>query len=199
MEVSLEKVKLLREKTSAGIMDCKKALSESSGDIDEAVEYLRKRGIAKAAKFASRKAGEGMIHSYIHPGSRVGVLLEVNCETDFVARTDDFKELVNDLALQIAAAAPMALTREDLDRQVVEKEKEIYRSQAVEEGRPEKVIDKVVEGRLAKFFEEACLLEQPFIKDPDKKVADLIGEVSGKVGENLVVRRYARFELGQMS
>jgi elongation factor Ts len=199
MEVSLDKVKLLREKTSAGILDCKKALAETDGDINEAVEYLRKRGIAKASKLVSRKAGEGLIHSYIHPGSRVGVLVEVNCETDFVARTDDFRNLVRDLALQVAATAPLGLSREDVDAEVVEKEREIYKSQALEEGKPEKVIDKIVEGKLERFYEEACLLEQAFIKDPDKKIVDLLKEISGKVGENLVLRRFVRFELGEMS
>ena len=199
MEVSLDKVKLLREKTSAGIMDCKKALAESDGDIDAAIEYLRKKGVAKASKLVSRKAGDGLVHAYIHPGGRIGALVEINCETDFVARTDEFKDLVNDIAIQVAATGPLALTREDLDDAVIEKEKEIYREHALAEGRPEKVLDRIVEGRLEKFYEEACLLEQGFVKDPDTKIADLVKEFSGKVGENVVVRRFTRFQLGEES
>jgi elongation factor Ts len=199
MEVSLDKVKLLREKTSAGIMDCKKALAESDGDIDGAIEYLRKKGVAKASKLVSRKAGDGLIHAYIHPGGRIGAMVEINCETDFVARTDEFKDLVNDIAIQIAATGPLALTRDDLEDAVIEKEKEIYREHALAEGKPEKVLDKIVEGRLEKFYEEACLLEQCFVKDPDTKIADLVKEFSGKVGENVVVRRFTRFQLGEES
>ena len=199
MEVSLDKVKALREQTSAGILDCRKALAECEGDLRAAVEYLRKKGIAKAAKFIDRKAAEGLVHAYIHPGGRVGVLVEVNCETDFVARTEEFKCLVNDIALQVAATSPLALIREDLDEAVIDKEKEIYRSQAVEDGRPEKVIDKVIEGKLEKFFEEACLMEQVFVKDQDRKVKDVVKEVSGKVGENIVIRRFTRFQLGEAS
>ncbi len=199
MEVSVEKVKLLRERTGAGVLDCKKALSECEGDIDKAVEFLRKKGLAKAAKLSGRKAAEGLVHAYIHPGGRIGALVEVNCETDFVARTDEFKELVDDIALQVAATAPLALTREELDKELVEKEKEIYRSQALEEGRPEHVVDKIVEGRLEKFYEEVCLLEQSFIKDPEKKIGDLVKELSAKVGENIVIRRFSRFQLGELS
>ena len=199
MEVSLDQVKILREKTSAGIMDCKKALAESSGDIDAAIEYLRKKGIAKASKLVARKAGEGLVHAYIHPGGRIGVLVEVNCETDFVARTDEFKTLVNDIALQVAGNPPLAVTREDLGDDGIEKEREIYRSQAIEAGRPEKVIDRIVEGQLESFYEDACLMEQPFVKDPDRKIGDLVREFSGKVGENVVIRRFARFQLGETS
>lgn len=199
MEVSLDKVKALREQTSAGIMDCKKALAESEGDLKAAAEYLRKKGIAKAAKFVDRLATEGLVHAYIHPGGRIGVLIEVNCETDFVARTDVFQALVNDLALQVAAASPLALAREDLDEAVIEKEKEVYKSQALEAGRPEKVIDKIVEGKLEKFYEEACLMEQAFIKDQDRKIEDVVKEASGKVGENIVIRRFTRFQLGEAS
>ena len=199
MEVSLDKVKALREQTSAGIMDCKKALAESEGDLKTAVEYLRKKGISKAAKFVDRKATEGLVHAYIHPGGRIGVLIEINCETDFVARTDVFQALVNDIALQVAAASPLALTREDLDEAAIEKEKEIYRSQAIESGRPEKVLDKIVEGKLEKFFEEACLMEQIFVKDQERKIEDVVKEASGKVGENIVIRRFTRFQLGEAS
>jgi elongation factor Ts len=199
MEVSLDKVKLLREKTSAGIMDCKKALAESGGDIDAAVEYLRKKGVAKASKLVSRKASEGLVHAYIHPGGRFGSLVEVNCETDFVARTDEFLTLANDIAIQVAATAPLALERRDLDEAIIDKEKEIYREHALAEGKPEKVLDKIVDGRLEKFYEEVCLLEQIFVKDPDIKIADMVKEFSGKVGENVVVRRFTRFQLGDES
>ncbi|MFH1219509.1 MAG: translation elongation factor Ts [Candidatus Eisenbacteria bacterium] len=199
MGVSTDDVKLLREKTAAGIMDCKKALAESEGNIDQAVEWLRKRGIARAAKFAEKKATEGLIHAYIHPGGRIGVIIEVNCETDFVARTDDFKNLVNDIALQIVATRPLGLAREDIPQEVVDKEKEIYRSMALAEGKPEKVLDKIVEGRLVKFYEDACLMEQIFVKDQEKRIGDLVKELSGKTGENIVVRRFVRFQLGDAS
>ena len=199
MEVSLDKVRALREQTSAGIMDCKKALAESEGDLTAAAEYLRKKGIGKAAKFVDRHATEGLDHAYIHPGGRIGVLIEVNCETDFVARTDVFQALVNDIALQVAAASPLTLTREDLDEAVIEKEKEVYKSQALESGRPEKVIDKIVEGKLEKFFEEACLMEQIFVKDQERKIEDVVKESSGKVGEKIVIRRFTRFQLGEAS
>lgn len=199
MEVSTDKVKLLRDRTGAGILDCKKALAETKGDIDTALEWLRKKGIARSSKFSEKKAGEGAVHAYIHPGGRIGVIIEVNCETDFVARTDDFKDLVNNLALQIAATAPLGLSREEVPKELIEKEKEIYRSMALAEGKPEKVLDKIIDGRLEKYYEEACLLEQIFVKDQDKKVGDLVKELSGKVGENIVVRRFARFQLGEVS
>jgi len=199
MEVSTDKVRLLRDRTGAGILDCKKALAETKGDIDTALEWLRKKGIARSAKFSERKAGEGTVHAYIHPGGRIGVIIEVNCETDFVARTDDFKDLVNNLALQIAATAPLGLSREEVPKELIEKEKEIYRSMALAEGKPEKVLDRIIDGRLEKYFEEACLLEQIFVKDQDKKVGDLVKDLSGKVGENIVVRRFARFQLGEVS
>jgi elongation factor Ts len=197
MEVSLDQVKKLRDKTSAGILDCKKALAEADGDLDIAVEYLRKKGISKASKLVARKAGEGLVHSYIHPGGRIGVLVEINCETDFVARTDEFKALVNDIALQVAGNPPLAVNREDLVEDLIEKEKEIYRSQAIEAGRPEKVHEKIIEGKLEKFYEDSCLMEQSFVKDPDRKIGDLVKEFSGKVGENVVVRRFARYQLGE--
>lgn len=199
MGVSLDKVKTLREQTSAGMMDCKNALVECEGDLEAAAEYLRKKGIAKAAKFVDRQASEGLVHAYVHPGSKIGVLVEVNCQTDFVARTEEFMCLVNDLALQVAATAPLAITREELAEDVIEKEKEIYRSQALEEGKPEKVIDRIIEGKLEKFFEEACLLEQTFIKDQDRKIRDIVDELSGKTGEKIVVRRFTRFQLGEAS
>ena len=197
MGVTLDQVRKLRDKTSAGILDCKKALAESGGDLDVAVEYLRKKGISKASKLVARKAGEGLVYSYIHPGGRIGVLLEINCETDFVARTDELKTHVNDIALQVAGNPPYAVNREDLDQDVIEKEKEIYRSQAIEEKRPEKVHDKIIEGKIEKFYEDSCLMEQPFVKDPDRKIGDIVKEFSGKVGENVVVRRFARFQLGE--
>jgi elongation factor Ts len=199
MEVSLDKVKALREQTSAGMLDCKKALVECAGDLEAAAEYLRKKGIARAAKFVDRRATEGLVHAYVHPGGKIGVIVEVNCQTDFVARTEEFRCLVNDIALQIAATGPLALAREDLDPALVEKEREIYLSQAKESGRPDNVLDRIVEGKMEKFYEEACLLEQVFIKDQDMKVGDLVQELSGKVGENIVVRRFARFQLGESS
>jgi elongation factor Ts len=199
MAVSLELVKQLREKTGAGIMNCRQALEETSGDLDAAVEYLRKKGVAKASKLTSRKAAEGLVHAYIHPGGRIGVLVEINSETDFVARTDEFRDLANDIALQVAATSPLALAREDLDEAVLEKEREIFRSQALEEGKPENVIDRIVEGKLEKFYEEVCLLEQAYVKDPDTKVGDLVKEMSGKVGENIVIRRFTRYQLGEVS
>jgi len=203
MDVSVDKVRELREKTGAGIMDCRRALAETGADMEKAVEFLRRAGIAKSAKFASKKAAEGLVHCYIHPGGRIGVVVEVNCETDFVARTDDFKTLVNELALQVAATAPLGLTRDDIPKDVLEKEKDIYRSMALQDGKgkPEKVIEKIIEGRLTKFYEDACLLDQIWIKDPaqEKRVGDLVKELSGKTGENIVVRRFARFQLGEAS
>ncbi|MGQ9604477.1 MAG: translation elongation factor Ts [bacterium] len=199
MDVSMDKVRALREKTGAGIMDCKRALAESNGDVEAAVEYLRKKGIAKAEKLASRKAAEGLVHAYIHPGGRIGSLVEVNCETDFVARTDEFKALVNDIAMQVAATAPLALSPEDLDKDLVEKEKEIYRSQAIAEGKPEKIVEKIVESKLSSFYSDVCLLEQGFIKNPEIRIGDLVKQYSGKFGENIVIRRFARFQLGDLS
>lgn len=199
MEISMDLIKELREKTGAGIMNCKAALKESGGDIDKAIEHLRKKGQDKASKLTHRAATEGLVHAYIHPGNRVGVIVEVNSETDFVARTDEFQELVHAIALQIAAANPLAVSRDDLDAEILEREKEIYRGLALEEGKPEKVIDKIIEGKMEKFIEESCLLEQEYIKDPDRKIGDLVKEFAGKVGENVVVRRFARYELGQVS
>jgi elongation factor Ts len=197
MTITASLVSELRARTGAGMMDCKKALTESAGDIDQAIDILRKTGIAKAEKKAGRAASEGVVYSYIHPGARVGVLIEVNCETDFVARTDDFLVLVKDLAMQVAAASPLAVKREEIPADVVAKEREIYTAQVAEQKKPANVVEKIVEGKLDKFFQEKCLLEQPFIKDPDKKVETLVKEVSGKLGENIVVRRFARFALGE--
>ncbi|KYO65783.1 translation elongation factor Ts [Thermovenabulum gondwanense] len=196
--ISSEQVKELRERTGAGIMDCKKALAEADGDMEKAVVILRERGLAKAAKKAGREAKEGIIDSYIHGGGRIGVLLEVNCETDFVARNDEFKSLVKDLAMQIAAANPKYIKREDVPAEIIENERHILRTQAINEGKPEHVVDKIVEGRLEKFFEENCLLEQPFIKDPDRKVSQIIMEKIALLGENITVSRFVRFEKGEM-
>jgi elongation factor Ts len=196
MAVTAEDVRTLREKTGAGIMDCKRALAEANGDFEKAVEILRKKGIATAQKKSSREAKEGLIEAYIHPGSRLGVLLEVNCETDFVARTEEFRTLVRNLAMQIAAANPIAIRREDVDPALVEKELEIYRTQARNEGKPEPIVERIAQGRLEKFFQENVLMEQPYIRDPNVTVRQLIEEAIAKLGENIVVRRFARFQLG---
>ncbi|RPF49699.1 translation elongation factor Ts (EF-Ts) [Thermodesulfitimonas autotrophica] len=197
MEVPAKLVKELRERTGVGMMECKKALAETGGDIEKAIVLLRERGLAAAAKRAGRVAAEGMIAAYIHPGSRVGVLVEVNCETDFVAKTDDFKNFVHDVTLQIAASRPEYVSREDVPPEVIDREREILRAQARAEGKPEKVVEKMVEGRLEKFFKEACLLEQPFVKNPDITVKDLLNEVIVRTGENVVIRRFIRYELGE--
>ncbi len=199
MQITAQMVKKLRDMTGAGMMDCKKALQEAGGDFDKAVKILRERGLAKAAKKAGRAANEGMIHAYIHGGGRIGVMVEVNCETDFVARTDEFKNLVNDIALHIAAFAPRWVKREDVPEEVIEQEKEIYRKQALAEGKPEHVVEKIVEGKLKNFYKENVLLEQPFVKDEDKTVEDVIKEAIAKIGENIVVRRFVRWELGEES
>jgi elongation factor Ts len=191
----MEIVKDLRLRTSAGIMECKEALKESNGDIEKAIEILRKKGAAKASKKAVRAADQGMIESYIHMGNRIGVLLEVNCETDFVARNSDFRNAVKEIAMQIAASNPMYVTREEVPAELVEKEKEIHRSQIA--GKPENVIEKIVEGKLEKFFSDVCLVEQPFIKDPNIRIKDMITNLIATIGENIVIRRFARFELGE--
>jgi elongation factor Ts len=187
-------LKELRELTGAGIVDIKEALTEVNNDKEKAMQILRKKGAMKAGKKAERAAKEGLVESYIHPGSRVGVLVEVNCETDFVSRTDDFKNLVKEIALHIAAANPLYVNITDVPGDVLEKEKEIYKEQA--KGKPEDIMNKMVEGRMTKYYEEACLMEQPFVKNPDLKVKDLIAQAVGKMGENVVVRRFARFVLG---
>jgi elongation factor Ts len=196
MSISAEQVKTLRDKTGAGMMDCKKALSETSGDLEAAVEYLRVKGLAAAGKKAGRATREGLVHAYVHPGNRVGVLLEVNCETDFVARTEEFRELVNDLALHIAASAPLVVGREELPAETVEREREIYRAQALEEGKPEKVVDKIVEGKLKKYYGEVCLLEQAYVKDTDRTIEDVVKEAIARLKENITVSRFTRFQLG---
>ena len=195
-EITPQMVKELREKTGAGIMDCKKALQECQGDLEKAVESLRKKGLATAAKKASRATNEGLIHSYIHMGGKIGVLIEVNCETDFVARTEEFKELVHNLAMQVAASSPLYVSKEDVPEDALEKERRLYREQALEQGKPEKVIDRIVEGKLNKFYQEVCLLEQPFIREPEKTVSQLITEHIARLGENIRVKRFVRFQLG---
>ncbi len=197
MDISAKMVKELREKTGAGIMDCKKALKECDGDMDKAVEFLKKKGIADASKKSSRIAAEGAVGSYIHMGGKIGVLIEVNCETDFVAKTEDFQNLVKDLAMQVAAANPKFVRREEVPADFIEKEREIYRTQALESGKPEKIVDKIVDGKIEKYYQEICLLEQKFIKDPDKTVDDIVKETIAKTGENIVVRRFTRYELGE--
>ncbi len=196
MNISAADVKALRARTGAGIMDCKKALAETNGDIEKAIEYLRKQGAALAEKKQDRATNEGLIEAYIHPGSRLGVLVEVNCETDFVAKTDDFKTLARDLAMQIAATNPIAVRREDIPEAVIEREKDIYRTQAKNENKPEHIIDRVIEGKLEKFYQENVLLEQHFVKNPDITVKELITEAIAKLGENITIRRFVRFELG---
>ncbi|MEY8382404.1 translation elongation factor Ts [Christensenellaceae bacterium 44-20] len=197
MGITASEVKELREKTGAGMMDCKKVLTEANGDMEKAIELLREKGLAAAVKKSSRIAAEGVVDSYIHMGGKIGVLLEVNCETDFVAKTDEFKALVKDIAMQIAAANPKYLRKEDVDTAELDKEKEILRVQALNEGKPEKIVDKMVEGRIQKYFKEVCLLEQPFVKDPDKSVQDLVTEKIAKIGENISVRRFVRYEMGE--
>jgi elongation factor Ts len=197
LKITTANVKELREATGAGVLDCKKALQETDGDFDKAVEYLRQKGLAAAAKRASRAANEGTIGSYVHAGSRVAALVEVNCETDFVARTDDFLALAHDLAMQVVAAKPKYLVPEDIPAEVIEAEKEIYRAQMEDSGKPEHVIDKIVEGKLQKYYQEVCLVQQPFIKDEGLTVQDVVTQVAAKLGENVVVRRFVRFELGE--
>jgi len=193
----MDLIKELREKTGAGVMDCKKALISANGDIEKAVEILRKEGIAVAEKKGARVAKEGRIESYIHPGNKIGVLVEVNCETDFVARTDEFKTLAKEIAMHIAASSPRYISVNDVPQDVLEKEKEIYATQARNEGKPEHVIDRIVQGRIEKFYQEVCLLEQPWIRDPEKKIKDIINEAIARLGENIIVRRFVRFELGK--
>jgi elongation factor Ts len=197
MSVTPQMVKELRERTGAGMMDCKNALLETKGDMEQAIDFLRKKGLASAAKKAGRVTAEGAVASYIHAGGKIGVLVEVNCETDFVARTDQFQELVRDIAMHIAAADPRFVRREEVTEDVLVRERAIYRERTLAEGKPEKVVDKIVEGRMEKFFSEAVLLEQPFVKDPDKTVGDLVSERIAKIGENIQVRRFARFKLGE--
>jgi len=198
-EVSPVLVRELRDRSGAGVMDCKRALAEAAGDIERALVSLRKKGLAAAAKRAGRTAAEGAVSAYIHAGGKIGVLVEVNCETDFVARTDDFQGLVKDVAMQVAAASPRFVGREDVPAALIESERSIYREQAMSSGKPAAVLEKIVDGKMEKFFADTCLLEQPFIRDPDKTIGQLITEVVARLGENVVVRRFARFHLGEQS
>lgn len=195
--ISASLVKELREKTGAGMMDCKKALMECGGEFDKAVKFLREKGIADASKRSARTTKEGLIFSYIHPGNRIGVLVEVNCETDFVARNDDFQAFVKDIAMHIAASSPRFINREQVPSTALDEERELLRNQARESGKPEAVLDKIVEGRIDKFYSQICLLEQPFIKDMNVTVEDHLKELIGKIGENIQIRRFARFQLGE--
>lgn len=197
MSITAEMVKDLRERTSAGMMDCKKALVEADGDMEKAIEILRKKGLSQAAKKAGRVAAEGAVGSYIHAGGKIGVLVEVNCETDFVARTDEFQDLVRDIAMHIAAAEPRFVHRDEVTEEVLDTERRIAREQALEQGKPENVVDRIVEGKISKYYGEAVLLEQPFVKDPDKTIQQILHEKVAKIGENIQVRRFARFKLGE--
>ena len=197
MTIDAKLVKLLRDKTGAGMMDCKNALVESDGNLEKAVDYLRKTGISKAEKKGLRETKDGLVYSYIHTGGRLGVLLELNCETDFVAKTDDFSDLGHNFSMQIAATNPIAIDRESIADDIVDREKDIYKEQAKAEGKPDAIIKKMVEGRLNKFFQENCLLEQAYIKDPDKKVKDLLTETIATLGENISIKRFVRFAIGE--
>lgn len=197
MTISTSIIRELREKTGVGIMDCKAALMECDGDISKAIDHLRKKGIATAKKRGGRATSQGQVQSYIHAGGKIGVLVEVNCETDFTGKTEDFTSFVKDIAIQVAATNPVAIDRERVPEDILEKEKEIYASQAKSSGKPEKVLEKIVEGKLKKFFSEACLLEQPFVKNPDTTIQNLLNDLIAKTGENIVVTRFVRFQLGE--
>ena len=197
MKISTEQIKELREKTGVGIISCKNALQESNGDINKAVDILRKKGIAKAQKREGRIASEGQIQSYVHMGGKIGVLVEVNCETDFSAKTEDFSNFTKNLAMHITATNPIAISPENLSTEIVEREKEIYKAQAVQSGKPEKILEKIVGGRLNKFFSEVCLLNQAYVKDPDITIQDFLNELKAKTGENIIIKRFVRFQLGE--
>lgn len=196
VDITVQMIKELRDATGAGVLDCKEALQETKGDFDKAVTYLREKGMAAAAKRAEREADEGLVGSYVHAGSKVAALVEVNCETDFVAHTDEFGELAHDLAMQVVAAKPLYLAREDVPEEQIEEEKAIYRAQMVDSGKPPEIIERIITGKLDKFFEEVCLLEQAFIKDPSITVAELVQQTNARLGENIVIRRFARLEVG---
>ena len=196
-QITAQSVRMLRQKTGLGMMDCKKALQETGGDSEKAIEYLRKQGLSAVEKRAGRDASEGLIQAYIHQGSRLGVLLEVNCETDFVARTDDFQEFAKDVAMHIAASQPLAVDREGISADAVERERAIYLEQAKNEGKPEHIAEKIVEGRMEKFYQENCLIEQVFVKNPDQTIGELVTEITAKIGEKITVRRFERFVLGE--
>jgi elongation factor Ts len=197
MEISAELVKKLREKTGVGLMDCKEALKQAAGDMEKAIEYLREKGLAKLQKRMGKVASEGVIASYIHTGGKVGTMVEVNCETDFVANTKEFQEFAKDIAMQVTASNPLYVKREDVPEEAKEKEKNIYRKQAIESGKPEKIIDKIAEGKMEKFYQEVCLIEQPFIKNQDITVKELLEEIIVKMGEKILVNRFVRFQLGE--
>ena len=199
MTINAKTVKELRDKTGAGMMDCKKALMETKGDLDKAIDHLRKAGIAKAEKKGERTAKEGLVFSYIHHGGRLGVLVELNCETDFVAKTEGFTDLAHNLAMQIAATNPLSIKRDDIDKSLLKREKAIFTDQAKESGKPDNIIDKIVDGRVEKFFADSCLLEQQFIKDPEKKVMDLLTEAVATLGENIIISRFTRYAIGESS
>jgi elongation factor Ts len=195
-DISAAMVKELREKTGAGIMDCKEALSECAGDMEKAIDFLRKKGLATAAKRAGRATSEGTVQSYIHLGGKIGVMVEVDCETDFVAKTDDFIEFAKNLAMHIAATSPVGITAEDVPEAIISRERAIYKDQALEMGKPEQMIDKIVNGKLNKFFKESCLMDQQYVKDPDKTISDYLNEVIAKTGEKITIKRFARFQVG---
>ncbi|MBW2364866.1 MAG: translation elongation factor Ts [Deltaproteobacteria bacterium] len=195
--ISAATVKQLREKTGAGMMDCKQALTECDGDMDKAVDFLRKKGLATAAKRSGRAMSEGVVESYIHLGCKIGVMVEVNCETDFVAKNDEFKEFSKNIAMHIAATNPLGVKEEDIAEEIVNREKEVYKGQALEMGKPEKMIDKIVEGKLSKFLKESCLLNQAYVRDPEVTIADLLNELIAKMGENITISRFARFQIGE--
>jgi len=195
--ISAATVKELREKTGAGIMDCKEALSECNGDISKAVDFLRKKGLATAAKRAGRATTEGIVESYIHMDSKLGVLVEINCETDFVAKNDDFKEFAKNIAMHITATNPVGIRQEDVPKETMDKEKEIYRAQVLEMGKPEKIVDKIVEGKLKKYFKDNCLMNQAYVRDPNITIEDLLNEMVAKIGENITIKRFARFKIGE--
>lgn len=197
MEINAELVKKLRERTGVGLMDCKEALKHANGDMEKAVEFLREKGLAKLQKRTGRTASEGVIASYIHTGGKIGVLVEINCETDFAANSKDFQSFAKDIAMQIAAANPLYVQREAVPEEVKEKEKNIYRRQALDAGKPEKIVDKIAEGKMEKFFQEVCLMEQSFIKNPDITIKQLLEELAAKIGENIVIRRFVRYQLGE--
>ena len=197
MSIDAKLVKTLRDRTGAGMMDCKKALVSSNGDLDNAIDFLRKSGIAKAEKKGLRETKEGLVYSYIHSGGRLGVLVELNCETDFVANTDGFKELAHNISMQVAATNPVSLDRDSIDKKIILREKDIFLEQAKKQGKPEAIIEKMVEGRINKFYQESCLMEQTYIKDPDKKVNDLLTETVSTLGENITVKRFVRFSIGE--
>ena len=196
MDITAKMVKELRDTSGAGMMDCKKALTECGGDMDKAMDYLRTKGIASASKKEGRATSEGLVSSYIHGGGKVGVLIEVACETDFVARTDDFQEFVRNVAMHIAATSPIAVTREEVDSSLIEKEKEIYREQMKEQNKPEAIINKIVDGKVDKYYSEIVLLEQKYVKDPDMTIADYVNSVIGSLGENMAIKRFSRFQIG---